>query len=396
MAQHMSATSSDAFKACPERYKLGYIERLRLAQEPVQLRMGNNWHIGQEALGNHKTVEQAVDLACAQYATVPDWADLTAWLVERETLANALAVYAWLYSADEYETLCAEVPFELPLTNPETGGVTPTFVRVGKIDKILRNKRTGVILLGEHKSTSKPIDSASVYWNRLRLDAQTTNYLCAAREMQAAGTLPGVPATPVISGLLHDVWRKPSIEPRKLTQTDTVTFLATGDYMGQHFDVKFTETPAPVATVDGLIAVIEIGATPKATKADPTPKPKLAIRETPGMYGARLFADMTGNKSVMEEARGPEWYFARREVPRTDAELEAFRYELWALQRTIAEMQRTGHWYTNGHACETTFKCPFMAICYNNLDVSNGNTPPGYRRLDAAKAETTDITGKDI
>jgi hypothetical protein len=391
----VSASSIAAFLACPTRYRLHYIEGLSKAVDDVAPRMGTAWHKGLEileapvgtmiddtpdaassvstALSDENRLEIAVQNATAIYQTIPDYADPTEWAVEREVIANSLAAYAWLHPAgsSEYETVATEMEFELPLVNPETGHKTPTFVRIGKIDRLMRHKASGRLFIGEHKSTSKSIDSGSSYWDRLRKDVQSKYYILACRDLQMSNSIEGIAAGEpdrMVSGLLHDVWHKPTIKPSKLTMAESAEFVKTGEYCGQKFDVGRgvnAEPGTPDCEVDGVKAEIELG------KKEDT----FALRETPGMYGARLLQDMTTR---------PEFYFAVREVSFTDAELKNFEYQIWALQKMMAEMERTGFWYENGNQCEATFKCSYCPICYNNVACCDGTTtPPGFKRAAA-------------
>jgi len=409
---HVSASSIQSFKTCPQKYRLGYVEGLRLAVDPQPFRFGTNWHRGKEVLEapagttllqqsgppwlvtDENRLELAVEAATAEYETIPDWADSTEWAVEREIVANALAAYAWLYphANSEYETVVTELSFDLPLVNPETGHPTPNFRRVGKIDRIIRHKGSGRLLIEEYKTTSKPIDSGSTYWDRLRKDTQSKFYITAAHDLQSNQDLKvlGIDAQdrnayPLISGLLHEVFHKPTISPKKLTQAESAEFIKTSNYMGQHFVVECCRASGVQQTgdlrVDGVYADVELGAEPKVKKDGTQAPTPFAIRETPGMFGARLLQDMT---------QRPEFYFARREIAFTDAELEDFRYQVWALQRTMNEMERTGHWYENEAQCEATFKCCYCPICYMNVACFDGvTTPPGFKRLRAEVALQT-------
>ena len=419
--KHLSASSIAAFKACPTRYRLGYVEGIREAVEPQPFRMGTAYHAGLEVLGMSEgtvvsdhgfplpasvsfdplpaitaenRLELAIQIATAVYETVPPGADPTEWAVEREIIANAIAAYHWLYGAnDDYETVATEMQFELPLVNPGTRHSTPNFMRVGKIDRIVRRKSTRDMLVSEYKTTSKPIDSGSTYWGRLRLDTQSKFYIVAARDLQTSGKK-GLPSyipeyvphpiwlAPLISGLLHDVFHKPQISPKMLTQADSKAFVETGEYCGQHYDVKQPiieggENAVTVQiTVDGIAAEGEAGKKPGT----------FAIRETPAMFGARLLQDMTTR---------PEYYFARREVAFTDAELKAFEYQVWALQRNMSEMERTGFWFQNESSCEAAFRCAYCPLCYNNVACCDGKTtPPGFRRLAAIQAEQGDVSAE--
>jgi hypothetical protein len=418
---HVSATSIAAFKACPTRYRLGYVEALRLAVEPQPLRFGTAWHRGLEILSmpvgtlvqvdpsfegappdpitEDNRLALAVELATSVYTTIPDGQDPTDWAVEREVLANALVAYHWLYNGDDaYETVATELEFDLPLVNPETGHATPNFRRVGKIDRIIRHKGTGRLLIQENKSTARPIDSGSTYWDRLRKDTQSKFYICAARDINLPGTegkADGTSGTDV-SGLLHDVFRKPAISPSKLTQAETATFIASGEYCGQKFSVSVAADGS--VAVDEWMSEVFPGAEPKPKKdGTVTPRP-FAIRETPAMFGARLLADMTGNTEALPDAKGPEHYFARREVAFTDAELLSFQHQVWALQRNMSEMERTGFYWENENQCEATgsFKCPYCPICYNNVACFDGTTTPsGFKRLRTQDAEQTEAAGAE-
>jgi hypothetical protein len=335
----------------------------------------------------------AIDVATQVYNTVPDGVDPTDWAVEREIVANGLAAYHWRYGGmqeSEYETVATELQFDLPLVNPETGHPTPAFRRVGKIDRIIRHKASGRLLIQENKSTSRPIDSGSTYWDRLRKDTQSKFYITAARDLQVDSQFIAECDDELqVSGLLHDVFHKPAIKPSKLTHAETAEFIKTGEYCGQKFKVvvptEYEGDPQASMSlmIDETLTCTIPGAPPKPTKANPNPATPFAIRETPGMFGARLFQALTTE---------PEKYFARREIAFTDAELEDFRYQVWALQKTMAEMERTGHWYENENQCEATgtSKCPYCPICYNNVPCCDGVTvPPGFRRLHAEIVEQT-------
>ena len=366
-AKHISASSIASYKACPTRFRIAYVEALRPERDAEPLRMGTCWHKGLELLEDqdcpeHLRLEKAVEAATAIYDTVPDWADPTDWAVEREVIANALAAYHWLYpqGMSEYETVATELEFELPLRNPETGHSTPNFVRVGKIDRIIRSKATRAIVIQENKTTSKPIDSGSTYWDRLRKDTQSKFYIQAARDLAGDGIRSDLLG---VSGLLHDVFHKPTIRPSKLTQGESANFVKTGDYCGQHFEiVQSGDACHPSTLVDGVEAEVEPG----------KKEGSFALRETPAMYGARLLQDIT---------QRPDYYFARREIAFTDAELKDFEYQVWALQRMMSEMERTGHWYENEASCEATFKCPYCVLCYQNVDIYHGQVPPGFKRF---------------
>lgn len=90
-------------------------------------------------------------------------------------------------------------------------------------------------------------------------------------------------------------------------------------------------------------------------------------RETASEYGDRLSIDISER---------PDFYLARREIPRLDSDLEEFRSELWDIGKAISE----GRSYRNTAACVSPYRCAYLNICSDNLDVSS-HTPSGFVRL---------------
>ncbi len=403
----MSASCINAYKACPQRFRLGYVEGLRLVEDSEAQRVGTNWHkcleiaeLRPESVcpciceghppnlcdcpicnGTGRAVGDPLDRVTAwlnaAYEHVPASIEPTAWAVERAILAYSVAGWLWYYGNDEITTVATEIPFELPLRNPASGRALPHVCRLGKIDRLGR-RGDGRPFLVEYKSTSKAIDSGSTYWARLNLDTQINTYLQAIRELQLLGALDsrGIGATdPLISEVLYDVWKRPGIRPRKLTQADSKEFAESGEYCGQMFeaDLRLGGFDKRVI-VDGMEAEVEPGKKPGT----------FALRETPDMFGARLL------QSIYEE---PEKHFARKLVVRTDAELRAAQVEMCHIYWAMRRMHRDDLWWINENQCEATFKCPYIPICYQKLDVYDGETtPPGFRRIFDIN---TDVTEKE-
>ena len=363
-----SATSITDFKYCPMLFFLRHVLRLRPIEEPTSFRMGTNWHKCLEILTDPQGGRDAmIDHLNQAYATCPPSVELIDWEVERTVLLYSALGWQWYHQDDEIETIAREVHFNRQINN--------LYSRRGIIDRIIR--RNGQLSLGEYKSTSKPIDSGSLYWDRLRLDSQVTLYLIEARHAQLAGELEqyGIAIDdPLISGVLYDVWHKPTIKPKKLSMADTKKFVETSEYFGEKFGVKI-EGPweALTGTVNGTVAEIIPGAK----------EGTFAIRETPEMFGARLLAD------IKEQ---PEKYFARRDIPRTDQELDRLDKEYYNLARVVHFMIQRDLWFMNENHCDATYRCSMHPICYYNLDVTGDKTPDGFMRLNRGKknAKTAD------
>ena len=394
---HLSYSSISSFKACPMRFNNAYVKGIRKAEETESQRMGTNWHrildIVSRAAGG--VCEVCAKLPCMSpdpdctlcagegfypedpmesvarelnriYAKVnfdPEQAKL-----ERTKLIYALAGYRWYYGNVKEDVLCREEHFELPLINPESGRALPNVKLVGCIDKILGHE--GQPAIKEHKSTSSSIASDSTYWSHLQLDTQTTLYLYAAQRLQLAGELAGwgiKAKDPLINTILYDVWHKPTIAPKKLSQADSKKFVETGEYMGQKFKVETTYMEGPgtrliACAVNDEIAIGEDGAK----------EGTFAIRETDEMYGARLLKDMTER---------PEFYFCCKPLNKTAKQIKAFEWELLNIYRTMQNMIKTNHWYTNEHQCEATFKCQYLEYCYNGIELTVDNVPSGMKLI---------------
>jgi len=358
-----SATSITTYKTCPMKYRLKHVLRLQPIKEADVLRWGTNWHRCLEILRADDCADPGKALVRHMnevYADKPPNVDAVDWEVERTVLLYSALGWAWYWKDDQLDVVAQEVKFEREINS--------VYTRRGKIDKIIRVDDRPLIL--EHKSTSKPIDSGSAYWNLLNMDSQITLYLIEARHLQLTGQLEqyGIkPADLLISGMLYDVWHKPTIRPKKLSQADSKKFVEIGEYCGEKFKIEIRPEPADGAVGDDIFV--------NDVLARVTPGKKegaFTIRETPEMFGARLLADIRGN---------PEKHFARKEVTRTDKELERFDKEYYNLARTAAFMERQNLWFANEHSCNATYRCEYHGICWYGLDVENGSIPDGFERV---------------
>ncbi len=415
----LSASSIGAFKSCPIRFRNAYVYGIRPIEDKESQRVGTNWHLlletaalvpGNECSCVHPgpvlpLIKEDCPI-CEGIGMVPDdimevvtrvlnkayegieFNDPEAKEVERVTLLHALAGYRWHYGEQLEPVAATEQYFSLPLLNPQTGHPVPDVFIKGRIDKLI--EIANGIAVKEHKSTSKSIDPDSTYWGHLNLDVQTTMYIYAARRMQQneipcehPGCLNHLShpcencgkGGPLINTVKYDVYHKPTIRPKKLTQGDSKKFvgdgshLGIGEYCGQKFKIVDhidTDSDPGGLYVNGHEAVVEPGAK----------EGTFTIRETPDMFGARLLKDITER---------PEFYFRCVELTRTDAELKAFEQELYDIAQNMQFMVRSGRFYTNEHQCEATFRCDYIESCYNRQIVDPDHIPDGFKCIFAER-----------
>ena len=164
------------------------------------------------------------------------------------------------------------------------------------------------------------------------------------------------------------MWHKPGISPKKLTQADSAKFVETGEYMGDKFEVICA---AATKGADDPVTVNSVIVNRESTEVEPGKKEgTFAIRETPDMFGARLLKDISER---------PEFYFARKEISRTEADFARLENEIYNIYHTVKFMDKNETWWKNEQQCEATFRCPLINVCYNNVTLDPENPPEGFK-----------------
>ena len=401
----LSASAISTLKECPVLYRNMYVLGVRRIVKPDSLRIGVNWHDGQEIIhlkpgqlcpkcSQKKEADVKCFLCCgsghvdscedamarlfnSRYNNLYPWMDKRAAEVERAVIVTSLYSYIYNYESlkdNKYNIIASEIPFKMPLVDPRTGHAVPGVIVQGVIDKIVRNKKTNVVSVMEHKSTSCDLAPDSDYWGHLRLDTQTMLYVYAARRLQADGLLVayGIKETdPPIDEVLYDVWRKPSIKPKMLSQKDTATLIEEGTYFGQEFDVTWAG-PSKQGEED-LPAMLIIDGTEYKDNGTSglvmLKSNKPTIRETPDMFAARLFNDY---------GERPERHFARRVANHDDDKMAAFEWELYHEFQAVQNFTERGCWYHNEHACDRFGTCDYAQFCYTGKEINLKKPPVGF------------------
>ena len=191
--QKLTNSARNKFAACHRAYQLFYVQGKRPVIPSDALGFGTAMHALLEGVwGGSSSRANGEGDGGPSFNTGDPYRDMTLKALYEGYLDR------WERDDDErFEKVAAEVYFEAPLMNPETGGISKTWVLAGKIDII------------EHKTTSQDIGPGSDYWRRLAIDGQVSGYYVGA---QANGY--------EVENCLYDVIRKPTIKPYKATPED--------------------------------------------------------------------------------------------------------------------------------------------------------------------------------
>lgn len=338
-AGKLTHSSETKWKVCPRKYYLANVLGIRPAHNGDALRQGAAVHVGLEAFkngGDESACENAVRDAYS-LSECPPWLTPDKFAVEVETSVSMVRAYHRRWKDDQIlNYLAVEIPFDLPIVNPDTGRPTTSFRSAGKIDAIA-SLPDGRIAIVEHKTTSDALDIDGDYWKRLALDGQISRYVLAARELEFD-----------VQTTVYDVIRKPAIRPKNITKADQARAMSIREYFGFPLD-------------------------------GPCPE-----RETPKMFGARLLADMTDRR---------EFYFARNEVPRLESDLEEFKAEQWTIQLQIQDAKlKHRAWGASAYprstnACTFPFRCEYLDVCRGLKGDPTEQIPDGFRRVDVLHEE---------
>jgi hypothetical protein len=299
-----------------------------------------------------------------QYTTVPPYKTAEEWEIERVILLYCFSGYNWYFDQqpDQYTVVATEIEFEMPLYDADGNEIEGVTV-VGKIDQIVVDEY-GSLYVREFKSTSLTINDE--YWDHLNLDPQVSIYVQAANWLLVNDMLTeyGILSDVPIRRVLYNVWHKPKIGPKFITQKVSKELVSTGVYCDQEFEIQYDNTLVDeggdnLLLVNGLPPIVEPG------KKEGT----FAIYETPDMFGARLLQD------VVER---PEFYFQQKELCRTPEQMISFQRELISIYSMMSFQLENELWYTNDKSCSSRFRCEFKALCDNGVVVDPADPPEGY------------------
>ncbi len=333
-AQLLTHSRQSSFKTCRKQHYYAYELGLRRELDGKPLRMGSAYHLGLEALANLEGIDVAVEKVREYYATCPDGWDQLEWDMEGETVIRLLCGYEWRWQNEPLEYLAAEQSFQLPLLNPDTGKPTPLFNLAGKIDGILRLQDSR-LSVAENKLLGEDIGPDADLWRRLQIDSQISMYMLAARRL-------GYP----VECVLYNVTRKPTIKPTAVSLLDELGVKIVLDRDGNR--VK-TKTGYYRTTGDTALGYV-VQTRPMTTEE----------------WGEKLNDDIYAR---------PDYYYVRKEIARLDCDLKEYEQDLWSIQQTIREAQKTNRWFRSaGKSCDW---CSYFGPCTSNFQPSDP-LPEGF------------------
>ena len=376
MTIRLSASAIDNWKSCPIRWLNSNIHRVRKIEETDSRRQGTSWHKVHEL---NRDMDEITEYINEQYTTVPPYKTAEEWEIERVILLYCFSGYNWFYDQqpDQYTVVATEIEFEMPLYDAVGNEIVGVTV-IGKIDQIVADEY-GNLYVREFKSTSLTINDE--YWDHLNLDPQVSIYVQAANWLMVNDMLLDLKINGESSGysidnsnapirrVLYNVWHKPKIGPKFITQKASKELvegakynddsILMGKYCDQEFEVEILEHDEDVILINDVQAIIEPG------KKEGT----YAIYETPDMFGARLLQD------VVER---PEFYFQQKELCRTPEQMVKFQQELFNIHAMMQYQLENKLWYTNDKQCSARFRCEYKSLCDNGVVVDPENPPDGY------------------
>jgi len=352
---------------CLRRHFFSYEIGLRKTEEGLALRIGSAWARAMEARWNGKPYEAALADAVPEGVRLNDY--------DMATISALLAAYYDYHGQSESEgRVHPEVQFRSELGD----GV---FTCEGKMDGLgsLADGRSVII---ESKTTSDSLAPDSDYWLRLSFNLQVYQYVSEARKLGWD-----------VATCFYDVTRKPMIQPKQVNDLDSEGRKIVEDAYGKRV-FKIKKVPYEerrygngneavikgVKEVEDLDNPIQSGSTEKGW----TIKSHI---ETPEEFCDRLYKDCLAR---------PEFYFARKEVPVIDQQIESFerqRVAIAGLIKSIREQESTAcvGWQQDGnperdpeawprnvseHTCDF---CQFKSFCLQNLSVDLKNPPEGFK-----------------
>jgi hypothetical protein len=332
MNNTLTATRQSYLLSCPRKHYWRFEVGLERDSDSIALLFGSAWHRASEARWKGADYESALAAALGEATNLDE--------ISVATLSGLLAGYFRHYANEALiKTVHPEVEFRSPLNGSRT------FDIAGKIDGLCELHDARLALL-ESKTTSDSLAPDSDYWLRLRWNGQLMQYVLASRLMGWD-----------VATVIYDVVRKPAIEPRQIALTDDQGRKVVNDATGQRV---FKKDGSPRESADkekGYVLQTRV--------------------ETPDEFSARLFEDTVSR---------PDFYFARREVPILEGDLEEFTEQRLTLSRMILHCRQSQKRFDKPERAwpravsELTCRsCSYSEFCLQNIGIDLAHPPTGFK-----------------
>lgn len=315
----VTTSSTGTFAECPQKYYLRYeLGFLPQGDEAQVLWMGSIWGKMMDAYWLAETEPFDAGLNVLHELVDPsekgyDFVRLHAMLLG----------YHARWQSERPEVIGSETEFRVPIRNPETKRTTPRFMLAGATDKRVREENRVVVY--DHKTSSEDLGGNSVFWKRLILNPQASNYSLAQTELGEE-----------IVDMVWDVTGKPKLKPHKATPIESR---------------KYTKQGALYAN-------------------------QRADDETPEEFFERI---------VQEIAESPERYYQRGQVPRTEEMLRNAARDLWGITQQIGEAQKSGFWPRRSSSCFNWNRtCAYFGVCTGTARLEDTSL---FRQVDHVHVE---------
>ena len=194
-------SSKSTFLDCSYKYFLEYIVRLSPQIEADYFTWGSLFHEATELLERDLTIDQVLEAIRTRFEE-EEFLTAPSKFIERvndmlTVLPDCLGGYLLKYQkhdTERYEQVGVETKFHMPLP------CGASFE--GKIDKIVREKKTGLYKLWERKTPRQTGDS---YYEQKRLDSQPKGYLLATQKAIGYD----------VTSVIYDIAKKPQLRQKK-------------------------------------------------------------------------------------------------------------------------------------------------------------------------------------
>ncbi len=328
--EKLTASRMTSLMTCPRKHYYGYEVGLKATEPSTALRIGTAMHAGLEARANGETFDEAYHVAISSGSLDPFMA---------ATIYGLLRAYYDRYAnTDAISEMLPEIEFDHAIER------SMAFTAAGKIDglAVLCDGRRALV---EHKTTGESIAETSDYWTRLRFNPQLFQYVLAAERE-------GYPVETVV----YDVIRKPAIKP--LEKKPTLDADGLKQVHGPNGERVYKRDGTPKQTAD-------------AAKGEYV----LTAPETAQEYALRVYEDAMAR---------PDFYFARREVPFTDDQLEEFKNSRLAICRMLLHYKGQARHATRPelgwprNVSDRCTMCEYQGFCLEGVQVDADHVPAGF------------------